>query len=73
MWHTQEKEAYAIVKGIQKFDRFVRSCFVKVITDYQFLQWLLKSTKEKMARWACLLSEYKLLIIHKYGKQIYHC
>lgn len=66
-WPTRDKEAFAIITGVQKFDRFIRGRSTLVNTDHQSLKWLFEATKGRIARWACLLSEYTLKVQHIKG------
>ncbi|EZG43035.1 putative KRAB-A domain protein, partial [Gregarina niphandrodes] len=71
-WPTREKEAYAIVVALQKFDACVRGRRITVYTDHKSLEWMFQAKKGKIARWATLLQEYDLDIVHKSGTQIAH-
>lgn len=50
-WHTQEKEAYAIVAALRHWACYCRGRPVRVHTDHASLQWLLKATKGKCCGW----------------------
>ena len=67
-WHTQEKEALAIVWGCNKFRSYLLGSKFKVRTDHHSLQWLMKSEKGRLARWALSMSEFNYEIIHRAGK-----
>ena len=67
-WHTQEKEALAIVWGCHKFRPYLLGSEFVVKTDHQSLQWLMRSDKGKLARWALSLSEFNYKIVHRSGK-----
>jgi transposase InsO family protein len=71
-WPVREKEAFAIIHSLQKFDCFLRSRPFVVHTDHQSLQWILSATTGKIARWACRLSEYDMKVFWKKGKEIAH-
>ena len=71
-WPVREKEAYAIVYALQKFDSFIRGYSVQVFTDHQSLKWLLDAREGKLARWASLLAEYDLEIHYCPGSQMEH-
>lgn len=71
-WPTREREAYAIIIGLQKFDCYVRGRPTTIVTDHQSLQWLMDAQKGKLARWASLLSEYPLTILHRRGTELVH-
>ena len=71
-WDTREREAFAIVFGLHKFEHYLRGRFFTVHTDHQSLQWMLKATKGKIARWASRMSEFNMIIKHKKGKELAH-
>lgn len=71
-WPTREREAYAIVAALQKFDCYVRGRRTVVHTDHQSLKWMLECQKGKIARWASLLAEYNLDIYYKKGTELVH-
>ncbi|EZG42961.1 putative retrotransposon nucleocapsid protein, partial [Gregarina niphandrodes] len=71
-WPTREKEAYAIVVALQKFDVYIRGRKVTIYTDHKSLEWMFQAKKGKIARWATLLQEYDLTVIHKSGIEIAH-
>ena len=54
-WTIREKEAYAIIHSLQKFDRFIRPKPFVVITDNQSLKWLFDAKSGKLARWAVIM------------------
>ena len=66
-WATREKEAFAIVYCLKKFDRFIRPRHFTVTTDHQSLQWLFEAKLGKLSRWAILLSEYNFTIKWRKG------
>jgi transposase InsO family protein len=69
-WHTQEKEAYAILFGVEYFRPYLYGRPFIVQTDHQSLKWLFNITRPgKLSRWALTLSEYDFTIQHKPGKQ----
>ena len=67
-WATREKEAFAIIHCLSKFDRFIRGSKFEVVTDNQSLQWLFDAKVGKLARWAILMSEYDMTIKWRKGK-----
>ena len=66
-WHTQEKEALAIVWGCQKFRSYLLGAEFLIRTDHKSLQWLWRSEKGKLARWALSMSEFEYTIEHRAG------
>ena len=71
-WPTREKEAYAIIFGLQKFEHYLRGRSFTVHTDHESLQWLLEAKTGKLARWASRLAEFDMKIIHKSGVEMTH-
>lgn len=71
-WSTTEREAYAIIYALLKFDPVIRGRNIRVYTDHKSLEWLKKSEKGKISRWAAILSEYNLDIYYKKGKDLAH-
>lgn len=67
-WHTQEKEALAIVWGCNKFRSYLLGAPFLLRTDHHSLQWLMRSEKGKLARWALSMSEFDYKIVHRAGK-----
>lgn len=71
-WPVREKEAFAIIYALQKFDTFVRGRRITVHTDHESLQWLMEAKKGKLARWATLLAEYDFEVFYKKGSTLQH-
>jgi hypothetical protein len=53
-WPAHEREAYAIVWALDKFDHFLRGRSFRVHTDNKSLVFLSKAKKGKLARWAVI-------------------
>lgn len=68
-WHTQEKEALAIVWGCHKFRSYLLGSPFIVRTDHKSLQWLWRSEKGKLARWALSMSEFEYTIEYRAGSK----
>lgn len=71
-WPVREKEAFAIVWSVQKFDAYIRGRAIEVLTDHQNLQWLFNAKEGKLARWTTRLAEYGLTIIYRPGTEMEH-
>jgi hypothetical protein len=71
-WPAHEREAYAIVWALDKFDHFLRGRTFIVYTDNKSLVFLDKAKRGKLARWAARMAEYSLEIYHKEGKRMQH-
>jgi hypothetical protein len=68
-YHTQEKEALAIVWGLNKFRPYLIGSRFIVRTDHHSLQWLMKAEKGRLARWAVSLQEFDFELVHRAGKK----
>ena len=51
-WPTYEKEAYAIRWAIHRFEDYVKTGTILVVTDHSSLQWMATATSGKVRRWA---------------------
>lgn len=71
-WPVREKEAFAIIHCLGKFDVFLRTNPFVVHTDHQSLTWLQTAKGGKLARWASRLAEYDMKIFWKKGKDMAH-
>ncbi len=63
-WATIEKEAYAILYGLKKFDIFLYGSKVIIYTDHNPLQYLTQTTPKnaRLMRWALALQRYNIEI-----------
>lgn len=71
-WPIREKQAFAIVHGLDHFDCFLRGRRVGVTTDHETLRMLKSAKKGKVARWATRLAEYDLDVYWKKGEHMEH-
>jgi transposase InsO family protein len=71
-WPAHEREAFAIIYALERFDHFLRGRQFRVYTDNRSLEFLDKAQKGKLARWAARMAEYTLEIYHKSGSQMTH-
>jgi hypothetical protein len=69
-WSTIEKEAYAVVFALRKFDVNVFGCHIDLFTDHNPLQYLVTCAPNsaKLTRWALSLSRYDITVTHIPGK-----
>ena len=68
-WSTIEKEAYAIIFALQKFDYLVFGREIHLFTDHNPLKYLAISAPKsaKLTRWALSLSRYNMTVTHTAG------
>jgi transposase InsO family protein len=71
-WPTREKEAFAIIFGLQKFEHFLRGRKFVVHTDHESLKWMLEARNSKIARWASRMAEFDMTIFYKRGHEMSH-
>ncbi|GBM10122.1 Retrovirus-related Pol polyprotein from transposon opus [Araneus ventricosus] len=71
-WATIEREAYAVVWSIKKFENYVFGANIEIITDHNPLTFLQKSAPQsaKLQRWALALQRYNIHISHCPGAQL---
>ena len=69
-WNATEKECYAIVSSIRKWDYYVAGHEFIVRTDHHALCWLNRkfNSNPKLNRWRMALQEYSFKIEHVKGK-----
>ena len=69
-WSTIEKEAYAVIFSLRKFDVNVFGCKIHLFTDHNPLQYLVTCApnSSKLTRWALSLSRYDITVTHIAGK-----
>lgn len=71
-WPIREKEALAIIWGLQKCRPYILGSRFHVRTDHSSLEWLFKAQSGRLGRWAVALAEYLPFdIVHRAGK--HHC
>ena len=65
-WSTIEREAYAVVWAIKKFENYVFGTKIEVITDHNPLTYLQKTAPQsaKLQRWALALQRFDISITH---------
>ncbi|GFX76900.1 hypothetical protein TNCV_3279351 [Trichonephila clavipes] len=66
-WSTIEREAYAVLSALKKFDCWIFGSQIQVVSDYNPLTFLTKGLPHgtKLARWALALQRYDLRIIYR--------
>lgn len=71
-WPTREREAYAIVRSIQRFHHYLWGRPFTVVTDHESLKWIMNAKCGKISRWASILSDYPMTVIHRRGNELIH-
>jgi hypothetical protein len=66
-WPTREKEAYAIRWAVEKFEDYVKTGSILILSDNQSLQWMATATSGKVQRWAIYLQQFDVEIRHISG------
>ena len=66
-----EKEALAIVYGVEHYRPFLYGLCFEIVTDCQPLKWLMtrKNLNPRLMRWALMLQSYNFIITHRPGKK----
>lgn len=67
-WPVHEKEAFAIVHALDKFDPYLRGRKFEVWTDNASLTWMATTKAGKVARWAARMAEYEMSVIYRPGR-----
>jgi len=69
-WATIEKEAYAVIFALKKFDYLVFGRKILLYSDHNPLSYLTTSLPKsaKLTRWALSLSRYDIKVFHVKGK-----
>ncbi len=70
-WSTIEKESFAVIHSLKKFDSLVFGCQITIYTDHSPLTFLKQSTppNPKLVRWALSLERYNLILKHRKGSE----
>ncbi|GBM11447.1 Retrovirus-related Pol polyprotein from transposon 17.6 [Araneus ventricosus] len=71
-WLTIEREAYAIVWSLKKFEPWIFGSPIKVISDHNPLTFVVKNASQssKLQRWTLALQKYDLHIKHCSGGKL---
>ncbi|GFX38423.1 retrovirus-related Pol polyprotein from transposon opus [Trichonephila clavipes] len=70
-WASIEKEAWAVLYGLNKFDKWIYGAKVEIISDHNPLKYLNQTTPKspKLTRWALALQRWNHSITHRPGIQ----
>ncbi|GFV83380.1 retrovirus-related Pol polyprotein from transposon opus [Trichonephila clavipes] len=66
-WASIEKEAWAVLYGLNKFDKWIYGAKVEIISDHNPLKYLNQTTPKspKLIRWALALQRWNHSITHR--------
>ena len=67
-WNTPEREAYAIVKALHKFEYLLRDVRFTLHTDHQNLVYIRDTGSKKVHGWKVAIQEYLFDLVHVQGK-----
>ena len=70
-WHITDKEALALVEGIQHFRHYLSNQEFTVYTDNVSVKYLqkIKDCQGRLGRWSLLLQGYNFKILHRSGNK----
>ncbi len=70
-WATIEREAYAVLSALKKFDTWVFGAQIQIISDHNPLTYLTQGMPQgaKLARWALALQRYNMTITYRKGSK----
>lgn len=70
-WATIEREAYAVLSALSKFDTWVFGAQIQIVSDHNPLTYLTHRMPQgaKLARWALALQRYNLSITYRKGSK----
>ncbi|GFT78273.1 retrovirus-related Pol polyprotein from transposon 17.6 [Trichonephila clavipes] len=68
-WATIEREAYAVIEALKRFDSWIFGDEIEVISDHNPLTYLTLTTPQsaKLTRWALALQRYNIAISYRKG------
>ncbi|GFS80786.1 retrovirus-related Pol polyprotein from transposon opus [Trichonephila clavipes] len=68
-WATIEREAYAVIEALKRFDSWIFGAEIEVISDHNPLTYLTLTTPQsaKLTRWALALQRYNIAISYRKG------
>nr|XP_037272753.1 uncharacterized protein LOC119164637 [Rhipicephalus microplus] len=68
-WSTIEREAFAVIWGLKRFDFWLFGAQVTVVSDHNPLAFLTQGTLPgaKLTRWALALQRYHVVVQHRKG------
>ena len=67
-WSVKEKECYAIVYALKRFEYLLRGRHFKLFTDHQNLLYLNSESSQKVIRWRFFVQDYDFELAHVKGQ-----
>ena len=67
-WSTKEKECYAIVYALKKFEYLLRGRRFKLFTDHQNLLYVDSESSAKVVRWRLVIQDFDFTLGHIAGE-----
>ena len=68
-WSVKEKECFAIVYALKKFEYLLRGRTFKLFTDHRNLLYLDSESSAKVVRWRLAVQDYDFTLGHIAGEQ----
>ncbi|GBM96049.1 hypothetical protein AVEN_111443-1 [Araneus ventricosus] len=70
-WATIEREAYAVLEALKKYDTWIFGAHIQVISDHNPLMYLTQQTPHsaKITRWPLALRRYDVTISYRKGSR----
>src|SRR5699024_4512391 len=68
-WSAREREAFAIVWSVKRFEDYLKGTKFFVVTDHESLRWLESASTGKCQRWALYLQQFDCVIMHLQGRK----
>ena len=63
-WSTTEKECFAIIYALKKFEYVIRDCRFTLLTDHKNLIYIDRETSQKVKRWKLTIQTFDFDIAH---------
>jgi len=67
-WSTTEKECFAIIYALKKFEYVIRDCKFTLLTDHRNLIYIDGETSQKVKRWKLAIQTFDFDIAHIAGR-----
>ena len=67
-WSTTEKECFAIIYSLKKFEYVIRDCKFTLLSDHKNLVYIDGETSQKVKRWKLTIQTFNFDIAHIAGR-----